>query len=545
MSGFEGLISGLAVAFTLTNLLFALVGTVVGTLIGVLPGIGPALTIALLLPLTYGLEPASAFIMFAGIYYGAMYGGSTTSILLKTPGESGSVITAIDGNKMARAGRGAAALATAAIGSFVAGTIATLLLAFFAPWMVGIAVQLGAQDYFALMVVAFLTVSALVGSSPLRGMISMVLGLVIGLIGIDFQSGQQRLTFGQVSLLDGVDTVILIVALFAVGEVFYVAAHQSTTVFDMLTLRKGRHWMTRSDWGRSWKPWLRGTGIGFPLGVIPAGGSEIPTFLSYSTERRLSKNPQEFGHGAIEGVAGPEAANNANAAGTLVPLLTLGIPTSATAAVILVAFQQYGIQAGPQLLETQPALVWGLIASLLLANVILLALNLPLVGLWVRILEIPKPYLFAGILTFAMLGGYAVNGSPFDVVLLLVLGGVGYLMRRFGFPISPMIVGAILGPLAEVQLRRALDIAGGDLRTLVSTPFTIVVYLTLLAVLIGGRVMRHRPSRAEILHEAARDDDASGDPSPENASEDVGADTSTRAKDGTGDTTDDAEVTPR
>ena len=545
MSGFEGLISGLAVAFTLTNLLFALVGTVVGTLIGVLPGIGPALTIALLLPLTYGLEPASAFIMFAGIYYGAMYGGSTTSILLKTPGESGSVITAIDGNKMARAGRGAAALATAAIGSFVAGTIATLLLAFFAPWMVGIAVQLGAQDYFALMVVAFLTVSALVGSSPLRGMISMVLGLVIGLIGIDFQSGQQRLTFGQVSLLDGVDTVILIVALFAVGEVFYVAAHQSTTVFDMLTLRKGRHWMTRSDWGRSWKPWLRGTGIGFPLGVIPAGGSEIPTFLSYSTERRLSKNPQEFGHGAIEGVAGPEAANNANAAGTLVPLLTLGIPTSATAAVILVAFQQYGIQAGPQLLETQPALVWGLIASLLLANVILLALNLPLVGLWVRILEIPKPYLFAGILTFAMLGGYAVNGSPFDVVLLLVLGGVGYLMRRFGFPISPMIVGAILGPLAEVQLRRALDIAGGDLRTLVSTPFTIVVYLTLLAVLIGGRVMRHRPSRAEILHEAARDDDASGDPSPENASEDVGADTSTRAKDGAGDTTDDAEVTPR
>jgi putative tricarboxylic transport membrane protein len=352
-------------------------------------------------------------------------------------------------------------------------------------------------------------------------MISMVLGLVIGLIGIDFQSGQQRLTFGQVSLLDGVDTVILIVALFAVGEVFYVAAHQSTTVFDMLTLRKGRHWMTQSDWRRSWKPWLRGTGIGFPLGVIPAGGSEIPTFLSYSAERRLSKNPQEFGHGAIEGVAGPEAANNANAAGTLVPLLTLGIPTSATAAVILVAFQQYGIQAGPQLLETQPALVWGLIASLLLANVILLALNLPLVGLWVRILEIPKPYLFAGILTFAMLGGYAVNGSPFDVVLLLVLGGVGYLMRRFGFPISPMIVGAILGPLAEVQLRRALDIAGGDLRTLVSTPFTIVVYLTLVAVLVGGRLMRRRPSRAEILHEAARDDDS------------------------TGDTTDDAEVTPR
>jgi len=311
MSGFEGLLTGLAVAFTLQNLLFALIGTVVGTLIGVLPGIGPALTIALLLPLTYGLEPASAFIMFAGIYYGAMYGGSTTSILLKTPGESGSVITAIDGNKMARAGRGAAALATAAIGSFVAGTIATLLLAFFAPWMVGLAIRLGAQDYFALMVVAFLTVSALVGSSPLRGVISMVIGLVIGLVGIDFQSGQQRLTFDQVSLLDGVDTVILIVALFAVGEVLYVVAHQSSTTFDMLTLRKGQRWMSPSDWRRSWKPWLRGTGIGFPLGVIPAGGSEIPTFLSYSIERRLSKKPEEFGHGAIEGVAGPEAANNA------------------------------------------------------------------------------------------------------------------------------------------------------------------------------------------------------------------------------------------
>jgi putative tricarboxylic transport membrane protein len=501
MSGWEGLLHGLTVALTPENLLFALIGTVVGTLIGVLPGIGPALTIALLLPLTYGLEPATAFIMFAGIYYGAMYGGSTTSILLKTPGESGSVITAIDGNKMARAGRGAAALATAAIGSFVAGTIATLLLAFFAPWMVGVAVKLGAQDYLALMVVAFLTVSALVGSSPLRGLVSMTLGLVVGLVGIDFQSGQQRLTFGQVSLLDGIDTVVLIVALFAMGEVIYVVAHQTSSRFDMMQVNKGKHWMSRSDWGRSWRPWLRGTAVGFPLGVIPAGGSEIPTFLSYSMERRLSKRPQDFGRGAIEGVAGPEAANNANAAGTLVPLLALGIPTSATAAVILVAFQQYGIQPGPQLLESQPGLVWGLIASLLIANVILLLLNLPLIGLWVKILHIPKPYLFAGIMTFALLGTYAVNGSTFDVVLLLVLGGVGYFMRRFGFPISPMIVGAILGPLAEIQLRRALDIAGGNLTTLISTPFTIVIYATLVVVLLGGFLLRGRSRAAELLDE--------------------------------------------
>ncbi|MEV3871454.1 tripartite tricarboxylate transporter permease [Streptomyces sp. NPDC049906] len=506
MSGLEGLLDGLAVALTFESLLFALIGTVVGTLIGVLPGIGPALTIALLLPMTYGLEPGSAFIMFAGIYYGAMYGGSTTAILLKTPGESGSVITAIDGNKMARRGRGAAALATAAIGSFVAGTIATVLLALFAPWMVEIAVKLGAPDYFALMVVAFLTVSALVGSSPLRGLVSMSLGLVVGMVGLDFQSGQQRLTFGEVSLLDGIDTVVLIVALFALGEVLYVSAHQMTSRFDVMELRKGKTWMTRDDWRRAWRPWLRGTSIGFPLGVIPAGGSEIPTFLSYTLERKLSKKPKEFGHGAIEGVAGPEAANNANAAGTLVPLLTLGIPTSATAAVILVAFQQYGIQPGPQLLDTQSSLVWGLIASLLIANVILLGLNLPLIGLWVKILEIPKPYLFAGIMSFALLGTYAVNGSAFDVGVLLVFGLVGYLMRRFGFPISPMIVGAILGPLAEVQLRRSLDIAGGNLTTLVSTPFTIVVYLTLAVVLVGGFLLRRRPTHHEILVEASHDD---------------------------------------
>ncbi|GAA2258482.1 tripartite tricarboxylate transporter permease [Streptomyces amakusaensis] len=506
MSGWEGLLHGLSVAVTPENLLFALIGTIVGTLIGVLPGIGPALTIALLLPMTYGLEPAAAFIMFAGIYYGAMYGGSTTAILLKTPGESGSVITAIDGNKMARKGRGAAALATAAIGSFIAGTIATLLLAFFAPWMVEVAIKLGAQDYFALMVVAFLTVSALVGSSPVRGLVSMALGLTVGLVGLDFQSGQQRLTFGQVSLLDGIDTVVLIVALFAMGEVLYVAAHQTTSRFDIMPVKKGKRWMSREDWGRAWRPWLRGTSIGFPLGVIPAGGSEIPTFLSYTLERKLSKRRKEFGHGAIEGVAGPEAANNANAAGTLVPLLTLGIPTSATAAVILVAFQQYGIQPGPQLLDTQSALVWGLIASLLIANVILLGLNLPLIGLWVKILKIPKPYLFAGIMVFALLGTYAVNGSAFDVGVLLFFGAAGYLMRRFGFPVSPMIVGAILGPLSEVQLRRALDIAGGDVTTLVSTPFTIVVYLTLAAVLLGGFLLR-RSARNATLPAAAHDDE--------------------------------------
>lgn len=495
MEGIQGLIQGFEVAFTGYNLLFALLGTIVGTLIGVLPGIGPALTIALLLPMTYGMEPASAFIMFAGIYYGAMYGGSTTSILLKTPGESGSIITAIDGNKMARAGRGAAALASAAIGSFIAGTIATGLVAFFAPWIVDVAITLGPQDYLALMVVAFMTVSALVGSSPLRGIAAMMIGLVIGLVGIDFQSGESRLTFGMVRLLDGIDVVVLIVALFAIGEVLYVAAHQKASHFELMSI-KNQKWMTPEDWKRSWRPWLRGTAIGFPMGVIPAGGSEIPTFLSYSLERKLSKTPEEFGKGAIEGVAGPEAANNANVAGAMVPLLTLGIPTSATAAVILVAFQQYGIQPGPQLLDTQPALVWGLIASLFIGNFMLLVLNLPLVGVWVKILQIPKPFLYAGIASFALLGAYSVNGSTFDVSLMLFFGIVGYLLRRFGFPIAPLIVGAILGPLAELQMRRALDISAGDLSTLVATPFTAIVYILLALVMAVPVVLRLRRRRA-------------------------------------------------
>ena len=496
MEGLEGLLHGFSVAFTLQNLLFALLGAFVGTMIGVLPGIGPALTIALLLPMTYGMPVASAFILFAGIYYGAMYGGSTTSILLKTPGESGSIVAAIDGNAMARAGRGAAALATAAIGSFIAGTIATVLVAMFAPAIVDVAVQLGAADYFALMVVAFLTVGALVGGSPLRGLISLALGLTIGLVGIDFQSGQDRLTFGMPRLLDGIDTVVLIVALFAIGEVLYVVAHQTSSKYAVASI-KGQKWMTGTDFRRSWKPWLRGTAIGFPLGVIPAGGSEIPTFLSYSLEKKLAKGArkEEFGKGAIEGVAGPEAANNANAAGTMVPLLTLGIPTSATAAIILVAFQQYGLQPGPALLENEADLVWGLIASLLIGNLMLLILNLPFVGVWVKLLKIPKPYLFAGIATFALLGAYAVNGASFDVLLLIAFGVVGYLLRRFGFPIAPVVVGAILGPLAELQLRRALDISAGDPLTLVSSPFSVIVYVTLAAVLLLPSLIRRLNKR--------------------------------------------------
>jgi putative tricarboxylic transport membrane protein len=489
MDGIQGLIDGFAIAATPQNLLFALIGVMAGTFVGVLPGIGPALTIALLLPITYSVAPESAFIIFAGIYYGAMYGGSTTSILLNTPGESGSMMTAIEGNKMARSGRAASALATAAIGSFVAGTLATLALAFAAPYVVDIAIKLGPADYFALMVVAFMTVGALLGSSVSRGFVSVAVGLVVGLIGIDGQSGSTRFTFGVPRLLDGIDTVVVIVALFAMSEAIYLAAKMRAHPPAMMQL-KGQAWMTGQDWRRSWPAWIRGTLIGWPLGAVPVGGSEIPTFISYAVERKLSKHPEEFGQGAIEGVAGPEATNNANAAGALMPLLTLGLPTSATAAVILVAFQQYGLQPGPLLLETEPDLVWGLVAALLIGNAMLLVLNLPLVGLWAKVLNIPTPYLYAGIVTFSLLGAYSLNGSVFDVLVLLVLGIVGYFMRQYGYPVAPLIIGAILGPLAETQLRRALAISDGDASALVATPFAIAAYTVVIAVMFVPRLMK-------------------------------------------------------
>jgi len=480
---------GFVSALSLTNLGFGLLGTFLGTLVGVLPGIGPALAIALLLPITYTVAPSSALIMFAAIYYGAMYGGSTTSILLNTPGESGSVMTALEGNQMARRGRAGAALATAAIGSFIAGSIATAILAFAAPEIANLAIKVGAADYVALMLVAFTTVGSLLGSSQIRGFISLAVGLVLGLVGADLQSGLTRLAFGNVSASEGIETVIVIVSIFALGEALYIASRFKDTGWTIISM-KGKALMSREDWRRSWKPWLRGTAIGFPLGIIPAGGSEVPTFLSYSVEKKLSKYPGEFGKGAIEGVAGPEAANNANAAGALVPLLALGLPTSATAAVILVAFQTYQIEAGPMLFATNPDLIWTLIASLFIGNTLLLVMNLPLVRVWVQLLKIPRPYLFAGISCFALLGAYALNGSIFDLQVALAIGVVGFLFRRFGMPITPLILGLILGPNLELQFRRALQISAGDYGTLIATPLSKILYTSLILVLVAPIVIK-------------------------------------------------------
>jgi putative tricarboxylic transport membrane protein len=496
---FTALMAGFATALTPVNLGLGFLGCLLGTAIGVLPGIGPALTVAMLMPVTAKVDPTGALIMFAGIYYGAMFGGSTTSILLNTPGESASMVTAVEGNSMAKNGRAGPALATAAIGSFVAGTLATLCLTFFAPVVADFALRFGPAEYFALMVLAFTTVSAVLGSSMLRGMTSLALGLAVGLIGLDSISGVARYTLGVSELVDGIEVVLVAVGLFAVAEALYEVLYNSGPSKAGEVNKMSSLWMTRQDWRRSLPAWLRGTAIGFPFGSIPAGGAEIPTFLAYATEKKLSKHPEEFaankGPGAIEGVAGPEAANNASATGSLVPLLTLGIPTSATAAILLAAFQNYNLQPGPLLFQTSAPLVWGLIASLYVGNAILLILNLPLVSLWVRLLRVPRPQLYAGILVFATIGVYGMRQSWFDLVLMFGIGCVGVLMRRFDFPVAPVIVGMILGPMSEKQLRNALSISQGDWLVFFKQPISCAFMIATLLVLCVPYFLRRRGVR--------------------------------------------------
>ena len=488
---FNQLMGGFATAITPMNLLWALMGCTIGTAVGVLPGIGPAVAVAMLLPITTKVEVTASMIFFSGIYYGAMYGGSTTSILLNTPGEAGSMVTAMEGNKMAKNGRAGAALATAAIGSFVAGTLATIVVTFAAPFIAEYAVKLGPPEYFLLMVLAFCTVSAVLGKSALRGIATLFLGLAIGLVGIDQISAQARYTGGVPEFMDGIEIVLIAVGLFAVGETLYNVIYQGRESDTQNAM--SRVHMTKIEWKRSWPAWLRGTAIGIPFGTIPAGGSEIPTFLSYAAEKKLAKDKSEFGTtGAIQGVAGPEAANNAAITATLIPLLTLGIPTSNTAAILLGAFQNYGIQPGPQLFTTSAALVWALIASLYIGNVMLLVLNLPMVGLWVKLLKIPKAHLYAGILIFATVGVYGMRQSAFDLLLLYGIGLVGVLMRRFDFPTAPVVVGMILGPLAEAQMRNALSIGEGKWTVFLERPGSIFLLVAILAVLVVPRILKRR-----------------------------------------------------
>ncbi|HRL66087.1 MAG TPA: tripartite tricarboxylate transporter permease [Ottowia sp.] len=496
MDTFNLLLQGFGTALSLTNLLWALFGCALGTAVGVLPGIGPATTVAMLLPITAKVDITASMIFFAGIYYGAMYGGSTTSILLNTPGETASMVTAMEGNKMAKSGRAGQALATAAIGSFVAGTIGTVVVTLFAPVVAEYAVKLGPPEYFLLMVLAFTTVSAVLGKSTVRGLAALFIGLAVGLIGMDQISGQPRYTGGKAEFLDGIEIVLVAVGLFAVAEVLHAVLFEGKIVETQNRLTRVH--MDKRDWRRSIPAWLRGTAIGAPFGCIPAGGTEIPTFLSYATEKKLAKGEDraEFGtKGAIEGVAGPEAANNATVTTALIPLLTLGIPTSNTTAILLGAFQNYGIQPGPQLFSTSAALVWALVASLYIGNVMLLVLNLPMVGLWVKLLRIPKPQLYAGILIFATVGAYGMRQSSFDLFLLYVIGAIGVVMRRFDFPTAPVVVGMILGPLAEAQLRNAMSIGEGKWSVFVERPVSIFLIVVIVTVLLLPRILRWRAAR--------------------------------------------------
>ncbi|RZJ00807.1 MAG: tripartite tricarboxylate transporter permease [Rubrivivax sp.] len=494
----NALMGGFATALTPINLLWALLGCALGTAVGVLPGIGPAVAVAMLLPITAKVEITASMIFFSGIYYGAMYGGSTTSILLNTPGETASMVTAMEGNRMARSGRAGAALATSAIGSFVAGTIATVVVTLFAPYVANYAVKLGPPEYFMLMVLAFTTVSSVLGQSTVRGMTALFLGLAIGCVGLDQISGQARYTLNTPELLDGIEIVLVAVGLFAVSEVLYAALFEGRVSETRNTM--SRVHMTRLDWKRSIPAWLRGAAIGTPFGCIPAGGTEIPTFLSYAAEKKLAKgeNQAEFGtKGAIEGVAGPEAANNASVTAALIPLLTLGIPTSNTTAVLLGAFQNYGIQPGPQLFTSSAALVWALIASLYIGNAMLLVLNLPMVGLWVKLLKIPRPQLYAGILIFATVGAYGMRQSAFDLFLLYGIGVLGVVMRRFDFPTAPVVVGMILGPLAEAQMRNAISIGEGSFLVFFQRPMSAALIAVVVAILVLPRLVRWRAARRQ------------------------------------------------
>lgn len=469
------IINGFGVALQPINLWYTFLGVFMGTIIGVLPGIGPSAAIALLIPITYGMEPTSALIMMAGIYYGAKYGGSTTAILIRTPGEAASVMTSIDGYEMAKKGRAGAALAVSAIGSFIAGTIGVIGLTLFAVPLTSMALKFGPGEYFTLMLFAMTAVSTLTGDSPAKGVLSTVLGLVIATIGIDLQSGQARFTMGVPEFQDGVGFVVVVVGLFAMAEVFRgLEGIVRGTSAEAMKI-SGKLWLTREEWRRSIGPIWRGGLIGFVVGVLPGAGGTIASIMSYTTEKRLSKHPEEFGKGAIEGVAGPEAANNSDTAGALVPLLTLGIPGGGATAVLLGAFIMYGIQPGPLLFQNRPDIVWGLVNSMYIGNVMLVILNLPLIGLFVRLLYIPQGILYPLIVAISAIGAYAINGSTVDLWLILFFGALGYLFDKLDIPVAPLVLSLVLGGIMEQSFRQAMTISGGDLKIFYNSGISITL----------------------------------------------------------------------
>ena len=474
---------GLATAVSLQNLFYCFVGVLLGTLIGVLPGIGPVATIAMLLPITYALPPTAALIMLAGIYYGAQYGGSTTAILVNLPGEASSVVTCLDGYQMARQGRAGPALAIAAIGSFIAGTVSTLICALLAAPLAAVATQFGPAEYFSLMVLGLIGAVVIANRSVLKAIGMVLVGLILGLVGIDVNSGAQRFTFGVTELLDGIGFIGLAVGVFAVTEIVMNLEKKDSR--EVFTDKVGKLMPSRDEFRQSVKPIARGTLVGSVLGVLPAGGALLASFASYAVEKRLAKDPSRFGKGAIEGVAGPEAANNAGAQTSFIPMLTLGIPPNVVMALMIGAMMLHNIQPGPQVMTKNPELFWGLIASMWLGNLMLVVLNLPLIGIWVRLLSVPYRLLYPAIILFCCIGVYTLSNNTFDVRLVVLFGAVGYLFAKIGCEPAPMLLGFILGPMMEEYFRRALVIERGDFRVFIERPISAGLLAAALVVLVS------------------------------------------------------------
>ncbi|HEX9464670.1 MAG TPA: tripartite tricarboxylate transporter permease [Alphaproteobacteria bacterium] len=482
---------GFSVALQPTVFLYAVLGCVVGTIVGVLPGLGPLAGISLLLPLSFGLSPTTAIVLLAGIYYGAMYGGSTTSILMRIPGEAASVMTCIDGYAMTQKGRAGPALAIAAIGSFVAGTLSLVALMLLAPPLASFALRFGPPEYVGLLLLGLIVLGYMSSGSMPKTLAMAAFGLLLGTIGVDAMSGFFRFTFGVFELADGIGIVPVAVGLFGLSEILLTAGQDTPPQVQKPTLRElipSRREIAESVW-----PCLRGGVLGFIIGIIPGSAHIISSFVSYGVERRISKHPEEFGKGAVAGVAGPESANNAAACGAFVPMLALGVPSGPIPAVMMAALMIHGVAPGPLLMEQQPALVWGFIASMYVGNIVLLILNLPLVGVFVNILRIPYAYLYPAILVFCVLGVYAVNSSVVDVWIMLVMGVVGYVLRKLHFDVAPIVLGLILSPMLELSLRQSLAMSAGSYAILVERPIAATMFgavILLLAVSLGPSLTR-------------------------------------------------------
>ena len=499
MEFLNNLVLGFGEALTLTNLAYCLLDALLVTLIGVLPGIGPTATIAVLLPITFFLPPLAGIIMLAGIYYGAQYGGSTTAILVNLPGEASAVVTTLDGYQMARQGRAGSALAIAALGSFFAGTVATFFLAAAGPLLSSFALKFGPAEYVALMIFGLLAATILASGPVLKAIGMILIGLLLGMVGTDVTTGAQRLTFGYIELFDGIDFIVIAIGVFGFAEIISnleKGGSESVTVAPLTRL-----WPTRDDWRQAWPAVLRGTGLGTLLGILPGGGATLSSFSAYSLEKRLSRHPERFGKGAVEGVAGPEAANNAAAQSSFIPLLTLGIPSNNMMAMMLSAFMIHGITPGPTVLTNQPEIFWGLVASMWLGNLMLVFINLPMIGLWVRLLSVPYRLLYPAILLFCCIGVYSMNNRVFDVALAAGFGVLGYIFRKAKCEPGPLLLGFVLGPLLEANLRRALLISQGDPSVFIERPISLTLLLATAVLLVMMLLPAFRRTREEAFKE--------------------------------------------